>query len=221
VIQPFDTTHLVRVESTCGDIFSLEVPSLQVDDVISRIEKKIPDISIVKLFTSDKVYETGESVDVSETITMQYMLNGGGGNPTCSPIYKIPQALQLKIFCFKWGVQDFPDLLSDWICDGVCCCIYNKFGLPELLTTQIFCLGPCTIGSNMTCHTTFKIPELLTLNLLCYKCGCQDFPDCFKEDFIRHKYLCLRHEFGLVNCMKEFQIFCCHVDCGFLNIVPW
>eukprot|EP01038_Epipyxis_sp_PR26KG_P004186 gene4186-5957_t len=74
-------------------------------------------------------------------------------------ITTFPDACNVKLLCYSCGCQNFP-ALNDWLCEGVCCCLFNSFGLKELFETQICCLGPC---SSPTFVTNFGIPSSPTL----------------------------------------------------------
>lgn len=80
-------------------------------------------------------------------------------------ITTIPDVCNVKCLCYKCGLQNMPNLASDWWCDNVCCCLFNQFGLKELLDCQIFFLGPCKLTApalNLTTSIPVRKIELRT-----------------------------------------------------------
>jgi hypothetical protein len=64
-----------------------------------------------------------------------------------SVVTTIPDAINVKCFCYSCGLQNFPNLMSDWWCESKCCCLFNSCGLKELMTCQICPIGPCELTS--------------------------------------------------------------------------
>lgn len=154
-----------------------------------------------------------------------------------------PEACQIKCFCYKCGLKNLPNIMTEWWCEGVCCCNFSNCGLRELLDCQIYILGPCKLTAPAL-NFNFKVPvtlqlipcmmmrvtscpccsikpqEALTVNVLCKKCGIQDFPDFRREDFIQQTCCCLHYEFGFKECLSVFQLFCFKFDTG-VKIGVW
>jgi hypothetical protein len=74
-----------------------------------------------------------------------------------SLVTSVPDVCNIKCFCYKCGLKNFPNLMSEWWCEGLCCCFFNNCGLNELMDTQICCLGPCKLTAPAL-NTTFGIP---------------------------------------------------------------
>mmetsp|Transcript_1633 Transcript_1633/g.2595 ORF Transcript_1633/g.2595 Transcript_1633/m.2595 type:complete len:229 (+) Transcript_1633:183-869(+) len=217
IIQP-PTLTFFHIISDYGDDCWISSISPHVNDIHHEITRKFPEISHIELSQEKRILEYHEVADTSKDIKIQYYLYGGS-SMKCTTITNVPDALQIKVLCFKCGIKNFPIWTTDWLCDHMCCCVYHKFGIPELSTLQLLCLGPCVLGSNISTKLTTTIPDLLTVNILCWKCGIQNFPDWRKEDFIQEKWLCLHQAVGFPHCMTEFQFLCCHVACG--NILSY
>mmetsp|Transcript_17739 Transcript_17739/g.35864 ORF Transcript_17739/g.35864 Transcript_17739/m.35864 type:complete len:140 (-) Transcript_17739:36-455(-) len=128
-------------------------------------------------------------------------------------ITTIPDVCNVKCLCYKCGLQNMPNLASDWWCDNVCCCLFNQFGLKELLDCQIFFLGPCKLTAPALNLTT-SIPDCLVVNILLTKYGCQMPMDCLKEDMCTNKCFCIHSEFGLKDLFNIFQFFCLKCETG-------
>lgn len=74
-----------------------------------------------------------------------------------SLVTTIPDICNIKCLCYKCGLKNFPDIMNEWWCEGVCCCNFNHCGLVELLTCQYFIFGPCQLTAPaLPC--TFKVP---------------------------------------------------------------
>ena len=130
-----------------------------------------------------------------------------------SLVTAFPEVCNIKCLCLKWGLKDFPNLMSEWWCDGIYCCNFSSFGIKEFFDFQYFILGPCTLKAP-ACNFNFKVPEALTVNFLCQKCGIQDFPDFRKEDFITQTFFCCHYEFGFKDIFNIFQLCCLKCETG-------
>lgn len=64
-----------------------------------------------------------------------------------SVITAFPEMCNWHCLCYKCGLQDMPNLKSDWWCDSLCCCAFQQCGLKEFVDTQYCCLGPCKLTS--------------------------------------------------------------------------
>jgi hypothetical protein len=130
-----------------------------------------------------------------------------------SLVTSFPDICNVKCCCHKCGLQDFPNLKTDWWCDSVCFCVFNQCGLKELTDCQICPLGPCKLTAPAFKLTT-AIPDCLVINFLCYKYGCQQPMNCLKEDCCTNKWFCCHSEFGLKDLCNVFQLFCLKCETG-------
>ena len=130
-----------------------------------------------------------------------------------SIVTTIPDMCNVQCFCYKAGLKNFPNIQSEWWCEGLCCCFFSNCGLNELLECQICPLGPCKLTSPALNITT-AIPACLQMNVLCYKWGIQMPPNFMKEDFIVNKCLCCHNECGLKDVLDVFQFFCLKCTTG-------
>jgi hypothetical protein len=87
-----------------------------------------------------------------------------------SIITTLPDVCNVKCLCYSCGLKDFPNLMSEWWCEGMCCCLFNNCGINEFLTTQICCLGPCELTAPaFKLNTSIPVSQLFLcfIDILC------------------------------------------------------
>mmetsp|Transcript_2607 Transcript_2607/g.3933 ORF Transcript_2607/g.3933 Transcript_2607/m.3933 type:complete len:213 (+) Transcript_2607:54-692(+) len=209
IAQPF-LGYNVRVTSAAGDDFFVNSPSLHATDVRKRIECKFPGVEITKMSngTMDLLSQESGAIDESASVEIEYLLAGGG----FQVITKLPDAINIHLLCYKCGLKDFPNFKSDWLCEGVCCCIFNNCGLNECLQCQLCCLDIGKLTSPSFKLNT-SVPDCCALNVLCVKCGCKNLPNFMSEDFVVEKCLCFHSECGFGDMFKDCQLCCLSLKC--------
>lgn len=157
--------YSIHVFSKFGDNFNLPLSTLRVAHAKQRIKEHLGDVSIRRIS-----YGTCENLDDSAElkagvpIEVDYTLSGGVG---CSYILKLPEALNIRLLCFKCGLQDCPDPKTSWLCEDMCCCLFSNCGFNECAETQILCVGPCSKPAiNITTSVPVRVYTIVYLYLL-------------------------------------------------------
>lgn len=140
--QPEEEKYPIRVFSKFGDDFCVSLPSLRVADAKQHIQEHLGNVSIrnISYGTYDLLDDDELQRDVP--VEVDYLLDGGGVG--FSYTLKLPEALNIRLLCFKCGLQDCPNPKTSWLCEDMCCCLFSNCGFNECAETQILCIGPCS-----------------------------------------------------------------------------
>ena len=98
---------------------------------------------------------------------------------------------------------------NQYLIDNSCCCMFNKCGTNDLLTTQLCCIGPCNMKNPISTYTTtIAMPDICVTNCLCTKCGCKQYPSWYTEPMLSNNCICLHQSIGF-NIMFDYMQFLC------------
>lgn len=142
--EDMETRRLAyQVCSKYGDDFVIELPFNSTTIEGRRaIGEKLPQVELKSLSNGSDFYLCDDDVlDSRYPIVIDYTLRGSGG---VQCIKNLPDLCNIKILCFKCGLQNCPDANNSWLCESVFLCLFGKCGFVELKQTQFCCLGPCT-----------------------------------------------------------------------------
>ena len=152
ILQPH--IYNLHITSSAGDDFVVHPSSLEYEVVKAEINRSINGLKVHKMRNDAGVIMEGDDIpDDGTSVHVEYFLGGGGFETVTS----YPNMLNIKLLCYKCGLKDMPNWFLEWLCEGVCCCLYNNMGVTSWKDCQICCLGPCRITSP-SCEVTTKYP---------------------------------------------------------------